>query len=239
MIHHYIVKLEDISLDINFFELIAAVVILLPLLEEFIFRFPLKFNRNYLARMASWLSNGWVENNWGSIFKYFLYVMIALFGFVHIANYENKELVFFLISPFIVGSQLLGGIILSYCRIKLGFIWAVLQHCLFNFIIIGSGLFFYHNQNIVAFSSEGLTFQVTELLYLDDEQPYYESEYKGDTLYSINAHNISIHRLVDSLQTTGPLPYDDTWVKVQLKSERGITKTEVLALLQKEIKFDE
>ncbi len=238
LIHYYVVKLEEPLIDWNPILLISIVVLLMPIIEEFIFRLPLRFERNYLARLINWITKGWLKNNWNSIFKYFLYSLIAVFGLIHITNFENKEPVFYILSPVIIGSQLIGGLILSYSRIKLGFIWSIIQHGAFNLFFVLIGLIFFHNQNIVRISDNKLSMNINELMYIDKESTQYNSKLKNDSIYSIEANNISIFQLIDSLQIEGTMPYDNIWIDVSINSKNGITKNELLTIIKKEIKFD-
>lgn len=239
LIHHYVVKLEVPLSDWNLYLMITISVIVFPVIEEFIFRFPLRFKRNYLARIVNWISKGWLRENWNSIFKYFLYLMIFLFGIVHLGNYDNIEPIFFLLSPLIIGSQLIGGAILSYCRIKLGFIWAIVQHGLYNFALIAFVVLFFHDTIMLNKFTENINLKVTELIYIDKHNSYYNSNHKDGIIYSIDANNISLFALVDSLQLEGPKPFDNTWISVELDSESGISKVEIMEILRNEIKFEE
>lgn len=238
LIHYYVVKLEEPLIDWNPLLLILIVVLFLPIVEEFIFRFPLRFERNYLARLINWTTKGWLKNKWNTIFKYFLYFLIAVFGIIHITNFENREPVFYALSPVIIGSQLIGGLILSYSRIKLGFIWSIIQHVAFNLSFVLFGLIFFHNQNIIKITSGDLSLRINELMYIDKENSYYISKFKKDLIYSIEANDIDMFRFIDSLQIDGPMPYDNIWVDINMNSKKGITKKDLLSIIKKEIKFN-
>jgi CAAX amino terminal protease family. len=136
MIETYILSFEYQSLEGRPIVIVAALILVLSVIEEFIFRFPLKYKRNYLFRFIDRFLNGRIEKIWISHFKYFVYSSILLFGFVHLLNYKNSEPSFYLFSPFIIGGQLLAGVFYSYVRIKLGFIWSVLLHISYNSILV-------------------------------------------------------------------------------------------------------
>jgi membrane protease YdiL (CAAX protease family) len=238
LIHHKVIKLEEPLIDWNPFLLISVIVFILPVTEELVFRFPLRFERNYFARLIDWITKGWVKKRWDSFFRYILYSLIAVFGFMHLMNFENREPVFYVLSPILIGGQLVGGLILSYSRIKLGFTWAILQHCAFNLFFVLIGLTFFHNQSIVEISDEHLSIEIKELIYIDKDSSYYKSVSDSDLIYSIEANDISLFQLIDSLQTTGATPYDNIWIDIRMNSNSGATKNELLAILKRTIKFD-
>ena len=101
---------------------------------------------------------------------------------IHLPNYNNTETLFFIISPILVGSQLIGGIFLSYTRIKLGFAWSILQHSAFNLIILLFGIFISHNQIITEESNEDFSVKIIEQAYVDKNKAYYKSKFNKDTM---------------------------------------------------------
>lgn len=239
IIHYNIIRLDEYLPDEDIVLLLILILIVGPIMEELISRFPLRYKRNYLARIIDEFINDRIFNNWKYIFKYFLYVMIVLFGLIHLTNYKNTEPIFFLLSPIIVGSQLLGGIVLSYCRIKLGFIWAILQHSLFNLIITIFTFLMYHNCSLVSKSTQKTNLEITELMYIDKETSRYSSTKIGGCIYSIEAVNISLYQFMDSLQSNGTKPYNNTWINATFVSKDGNTESEILEMMKSDIKFEE
>ncbi len=210
----------------------------IPFIEEIIFRFPLKYQRNYLARLLNYLSKGRLKKRWNSIFKYLLYLLAVLFGLIHLTNYNNTETIFYILSPVIIGSQLIGGFLLSYVRIKLNFLWSVFQHGAFNFTLIILSIIFLHNNEIVRISNKTLSINIKELVFVNKDDSYFRTKFGEDEIYLIEANDISLYDFIDSLNLEGPRPYDDKWIDVNIYSEDGITKTELEKFLKREIKFD-
>ncbi|MBS2097453.1 CPBP family glutamic-type intramembrane protease [Carboxylicivirga linearis] len=126
------VQLEDYSTLTLFFLL----VLIFPISEEFIFRFPLKYKRNYLARLINRLTSGRLNKRRNSLFKYFVYTSIIAFGLMHSFNYSNNDFLFYVFLPIITGSMIIGGIFLSYIRIKIGLRWSILHHMLWNLSLL-------------------------------------------------------------------------------------------------------
>ena len=239
LIHYNLYSLNTILIDWHPIFLFLLIIVLGPFFEELIFRFPLKYERNYLVIAINAFTNDWIYNRWGYIFRYFLYIMISLFGFIHISNYANDDSVFYFLSPIIVGSQLFGGIVFSYCRIKLGFMWAFIQHSLFNLFVMVMGLLFDHNSSLMSKSSDKISLEITELMYIDKETSCYSINRKDGRIYSIDAVNISLYQFMDSLQTKGPKPYDNTWINATFVSKDGSTESEIIETIKSDIKFEE
>lgn len=115
-----------------------------PFIEEFVFRFPLKYKRNYVFLLFSSISIFKSDENNNSYkakrfyrkyFGIFFFFMAFLFALVHFSNFKHaQELVLYL--PFLVLSQFFGGLILGFIRIRLGFLWSVFYHSLFNFVVL-------------------------------------------------------------------------------------------------------
>lgn len=102
-----------------------------------------------------------------------------------------------------------------------------------------SSLIFYHNQNHLNISKNELTFTLTELIYIDTDDAFYDFNAENDIIYTIDGNDIDLFRLINFLQEDGPKPYDNTWIDVNLESKKGITKKELLEILKDNIKFDE
>jgi membrane protease YdiL (CAAX protease family) len=100
------------------FFVLLVVAVLAPIIEELIFRGPLYLFRN--------------SRYFGLIF----YLITLVFGFYHITNFEISPMVIYL-SPLLVSPQLCIGLILGYARVKLGLIWAMLLHSIYNIVLVG------------------------------------------------------------------------------------------------------
>lgn len=62
---------------------------------------------------------------WDRIFPYLVYCLALIFGLLHVTNYANSDLLFYVFAPLLVISQLIGGFVMSYLRVRLNFWWAV------------------------------------------------------------------------------------------------------------------
>jgi membrane protease YdiL (CAAX protease family) len=238
LIDNYIIKINQDLIDINPSILLLFAVVVLPTLEEILFRFPLKYKRNYLIRGLDRLFGGRIKDKWNKNFKYFVYIMTITFGLIHLTNFGNDEILFFCLGPIIVGSQLIGGLILSYTRIKLGFIWSIIQHGLFNLFAIVIGVLFFHNSTVINDSKDEYYLHVSELMYVNKELSSYSTNIKSGTIYSIRGDDINLQKVINSLNIKGVNLHHDTWVDVHFESENGISNSELLKLLKTKFKFD-
>ncbi|QDH78276.1 CPBP family intramembrane metalloprotease [Echinicola soli] len=132
-------------------------VVIAPLLEEPIFRLHLN-----LKKSSIWwglvLSLLIVFSDWfiGLAFMiYLVYLLImlgekstpnlkmvvytssAFFALVHLSNFTNFEFGdHFYLTPFLVGSQFITGLFLSYIRLNHGMKWCILFHGTFNAVLL-------------------------------------------------------------------------------------------------------
>ncbi len=108
--------------EYTFLQIFVLAVLLAPFLEEMLFRGPLYFFRKWRK------------------FKYVFYLLSFLFGMMHLFNYQNyQEALWF--APILVAPQLVTGIFLGYARIKLGLLYSIILHGLFNGILVAPFLF--------------------------------------------------------------------------------------------------
>lgn len=140
--------LENVNsklMNVPYWKMVLLGVVTIPLLEEFIFRFPLKYSRNYVlqfliamvALFAPAESKSVIYANartyWKRFFWVFFYLMTSTFAFMHIYNYvDAKQLLLW--SPFLTLTQFMTGLILGYIRVRFGFLWSWYYHGIFNLL---------------------------------------------------------------------------------------------------------
>jgi hypothetical protein len=107
--------------------IMLAAVLLAPVMEEFLFRWPMRFFKG------------------SPHFKIIFYAITLLFGFYHLLNYEITPTVLFF-SPLLVAPQVVIGAILGFMRVRFGLLWAIILHASYNLILIGPILFFHPDQ---------------------------------------------------------------------------------------------
>jgi membrane protease YdiL (CAAX protease family) len=103
-------------------------VLLVPFTEELVFRYILRY-KGFKIKYINILT-------WNKIFPYLVYLFSIVFGLIHLSNYDNQSSLFFLLSPIFILSQLIGGFVIVFIRVRINFIWGVFYHCVWNFIFI-------------------------------------------------------------------------------------------------------
>ncbi len=105
--------------------IIFLAVIIAPVFEELIFRAPITLFCHYKKT-----------------FGYIFYGFAIIFGFVHITNFELTTNVL-LISPILVAPQAFLGLLLGMIRVKLGLIYSIVFHGIYNAILVIPSVLFY------------------------------------------------------------------------------------------------
>lgn len=148
----YVFGKEDLEnlnaafLQMPYWTMLLIVVVIGPFTEEVIFRFPMKYSRNYLlqfliamvALFAPAESKSEIYANartlWKRFFWVFFYLMSSIFAFVHIYNYvDAKHLLLW--SPLLTMVQLITGLIIGYIRVRFGFLWGWYYHAIYNLLL--------------------------------------------------------------------------------------------------------
>ncbi|SEQ96159.1 CPBP family intramembrane glutamic endopeptidase [Neolewinella agarilytica] len=138
--------------------LLLMAVVAAPLLEEFFFRFPLRFEANPFMGLArifvpfkntSALDGDEVERKqlrrtnlrdwWDRNYRWIFYLSAILFAYVHISNFKINATIL-LLSPLLVAAQFWMGSLSGYLRARYGFVWSLLLHGIHNLILIGGTL---------------------------------------------------------------------------------------------------
>ena len=220
---------------------ILIICILTPLLEESIFRLPLKYKRNYIFRIIGFVFKTDFSEFWKRNLKLIVYVFSATFGFIHLSNYTNVDFLFFVLAPVIVGAQLFAGIIFSFLRLKLGFIWAVLGHFSHNFILIMLSFLFFHNVERIVVDDENVIIKATGIAYTVDRKPKFNRDtLNNGNILCLEAQNYSLQDIVDALYKGDSLKIrdnDQLDLVVFSKNAEGYSKADFLTVLKENFTF--
>lgn len=98
--------------------IIGAAVIIAPLFEELIFRAPLTLFSNFSSHYFRWI----------------FYLFAFAFGAVHISNYGVTTTTLLLL-PILTAPQIVAGLFLGLIRVKVGLLYAMLFHAMYNGIL--------------------------------------------------------------------------------------------------------
>lgn len=198
--------------------MILSVAVLAPILEEILFRYPLKFAR-------------------GRSLKILIHVSSLAFGFVHLINYANREILFFLLSPLIFSSQLIGGFIFAYLRLKLGLRWSILSHATFNGLALGLAILFTHGNVTLDESTEHYTLYVKEYMYVGTEPARLDIRRTNGGIDTLLVRQASLQAVIDSLMGHGTY-VDDAIVDIDFNADTPMATDSLMNLFRKEYRIE-
>lgn len=224
----YFVKVRDIkdykidSLWMSlFFGLIFA-----PISEEIMFRFWLK------RRIVG-------QKFWQKAFPYLVYISSIFFGLIHITNYENDETEFYILAPLIVASQMIGGFVLAFIRVKFNLFWAIFYHFLWNSFVAIMAL--YSDYTAEPFRDKTPCYDMTiteqEFLY-PNQKPSLKIDSSNGKIYKIEAEHYTLQHLLDTLYQKKNHIINDSFIQLKLNSQKGLTKSELLEILKREYEIE-
>lgn len=128
LLNKYIVLEQSLDLSSSAVGSLFLFVLFIPFIEEVVFRLGLR-RKHITASVFS-------EKEWHHWFPFFVYSSTIIFGFIHLTNYANTQWIFFALAPFIVLTQLVGGFIMVYLRVRFNFWMGYLYHASWNFTMI-------------------------------------------------------------------------------------------------------
>lgn len=221
--------------------LLFLATIAAPLWEEFVFRFPLKPERNYLVRLADKIAGRPLFSVfWQRNFRIIFYLVAILFGLIHSFNFENEwNWLFILLLPLLILSQSVTGLFLGYIRLRLGFFWAILFHACFNFVLITIPYLAYQNTELINIKTANYELRVEGLFCMDSDSMFMTYDKRNNKIFMIEANNADLQFVIDAAVDKGYDVKDDELVHFYFKSEKGLTEQELINLLKEEFEITE
>src|SRR5690606_33380497 len=202
LVDYYLLDVEHKGMQrpqtIWFMLFLAAIAA--PLWEEFVFRFPLKTERNYLVLLADMIAGRPLFSSfWQRNFKIIFYLVAVLFGLIHSLNFENEwNWLFILLLPIMVLSQSVTGLFLGYIRLRLGFIWAVIFHACFNFVLITVPYLVYQNTELINIKTANYELRVEGLFCMDSDTSSITHDKHNDKIFMIKSTNTDLQFLIEA-----------------------------------------
>lgn len=211
---------ESLTYGLAFF----AMVLFAPITEELIFRYHLRYK--------GWKKKYFSIDRWNKIFPMMVYISAILFGLVHSTNYSNSETLFYILIPFITLSQIGGGFLLSFVRVRLSFKWAWFLHLFWNFFVFAITAI---AQEKYSFSDQNYTLSMTATSFFKSEE---EKELcfikKNDTIYELNTSQKYFQQVLDTLYGSDKYNVGNYVVDIRFFSKNGLPKDSLLNLFMKE-----
>jgi len=206
--------------------------VIAPVMEEVVFRYFLRYN-GFKTKIIS-------IQKWKKIFPYLVYSSSICFGFVHISNYTNSSNLFYMLSPIIILSQLAGGLILSFIRVRLNFIWGVLYHALWNFTVtIAIPVVVDSFTEPYTEHTKEYTITIKEPLFIDESVEHLiKIDSAQGKIQRVAVKQYYLQDLLDTLYTKDKYNGGKILINLDLTSKDGIKKKELIKILEKEYEIE-
>lgn len=229
------ITIKTPSLDYRFntiYSIILLMVLTVPFLEEIIFRFILRYH-SFLGKIVS-------REKWNQYFPYLVYTMSIVFGLVHASNYYNDSTTFYILSPLILLSQLSGGFVLSYIRVRINFYYGFIYHALWNLmasLIIPSIMFLFTTP--FTDHSKKYNMEIDEkLLFHQNEIQSITVDVRDNKVYKINADQLYLQDILNQIYGKEKYYVEEYLIDMDFSSKEGITKEEFKKILEKEYEIE-
>lgn len=206
----------------TFLQVLVVTSILVPIVEEFIFRYLLRYNK-----LFSIIIN---KDKWNIIFKILVYTSIFIFGFVHSSNYENNSTLFYCILPILISTQLIGGVFLTFLRVRFNLLTSIVLHVSWNGLLTIIPFAITIFEKPYENSSENHTLIIEYLNYNTNKLQKFQIDSTSNRIFKIAIEEYSFNHILDSLYQF-ERNKEDVLINMKLESKKGITKEELKELL--------
>lgn len=226
MDNHKINELLDL-LPMSVILLLAVIII--PFIEEVIFRLFLRFESNYFLRAIIAIfpkSKTPLSKIWNKFFIYIVYSSAIIFALVHYSNFDSSTNSFYFI-PILVLPQFIMGLLLAYLRVRYSFILAFLLHAIHNGIFIGASFLILETSTKLPFDLETTDYTLN-IKEASRSNKSFINNYGED---SLTIKNTSLRNIV-AIVTNKELQLIDSDDKIKLDKNLNLEfiKTTELAL---------
>ena len=131
-------ELGDMMENLPIVAMLLMGVVVVPFLEELIFRLALKYERNIPLRLiGKAVGEEKTRNFWDKNYRLIFYFSALCFGYAHIFNFGTLSTSILLFSPILILPQFFMGSVAGYLRVKFGFMWSYALHFCHNLLFIG------------------------------------------------------------------------------------------------------
>lgn len=230
-------KLNKVHNNKSLIKILLSVSVVAPIIEEIFFRLPLRYNRNYLFRLIDFiLKKVDIKAFWNKNYKPFYYLSICIFGIIHIFNYDINSKIYLIIFPIIILPQIIGGILMSYIRMKNGLIWSIALHSLFNGIVVIISLLFFNKTTIVKENTTLYELKIEKRMYGLDRPVFSSLKINNDSIVSFKANNAQFRDILKLLEEN-PVDYINQESRVDISlvtKEEKMSKEQFIKFLQRE-----
>ncbi len=202
---------------------LMVIAVFVPLLEEIIFRFPIRDNKLYRYFISAKV--------WDFLFKILVYIIPLLFGFVHLSNFGDLTLPLILMSPVLIGSQIIGGYLYTFLRVKFNFVSAVVTHMLWNLVLSLGVIFLLSVEKPFQQNDQDLSIEIKQFEYNNLESQNLTIDSIGSKIFKVEAKQYSLNHVVDTIANEQRRK-TDVIVDLKLTSKKGITKENFVEIIE-------
>ncbi|WP_312820333.1 CPBP family intramembrane glutamic endopeptidase [Kaistella carnis] len=202
---------------------LMVIAVFVPLLEEIIFRFPIRYNKLYRYFISAKV--------WDFLFKILVYIIPLLFGFVHLSNFGDLTLPLILMSPVLIGSQIIGGYLYTFLRVKFNFVSAVVTHMLWNLVLSLGVIFLLSVEKPFQQNDQDLSIEIKQFEYNNLESQNLTIDSIGSKIFKVEAKQYSLNHVVDTIANEQRRK-TDVIVDLKLTSKKGITKENFVEIIE-------
>ncbi|MCR5863641.1 CPBP family intramembrane metalloprotease [Flavobacterium sp. J372] len=117
---------SEFKRNTDYTEAIVAIgaILVMPVVEEFIFRYFLRYDRINPKLISL--------KKWNAVFPWLVYFSAITFGAIHLFNFSFSSNSWLLL-PALVVPQFITGLVITFLRVRLNFYYGILYHMLWNF----------------------------------------------------------------------------------------------------------
>ncbi len=217
--------LYETRIDYNnntFLQTLLITAFIAPIGEELIFRYLLRYNKLFSKIID--------RNKWNFLFKILVYISIILFGFLHSSNFENSSIFFYCILPILVSTQLIGGIFLTFLRVRFNILSSIILHVLWNGIFTIIPIIISIFEKPYELINNDTNLKIEYLNYNSNNQQKFQIDSTSNRIFKIDIEEYSFNHILDSLYQF-ERNKEDILINMKLESKKGITKEELKELL--------
>lgn len=181
-------------------------VIIMPIIEEILFRLPLHYPANFfrwiiLAPIAlggkekKIRTEAFLKSIWIRYYSWIFYFTAAIFAGLHLANFNSTDIpyAFCLILVF---PQFMFGIFAAYLRVRFGFWWGYSLHVLHNgLILIVPLLMMGEAKEKLNIKSDSFELQISEPQFVHESSAYFGTDsicYQATPIKTIIANILDV-----------------------------------------------
>lgn len=116
--------------------ILISIVIVVPIIEELIFRSQIRFEDNFIIRLKSKkVIKNELRRKWDKYYTIIFYIPVILFTLFHIANYDSGTNSAISLTILVLPILFL-GVLFGYIRVRVSLLASILYHIFHNLLAV-------------------------------------------------------------------------------------------------------